>query len=102
MAIETKGASQGRRRLPLAAKIVIAMGLGILAGLLLGERAEPLSKLGSLIIDMIKGLAGPLLLFAVLDAFLRTEVKARSGALMVGISLTNAIFALTIGLTLSN
>ena len=29
---------------------------------------------------MIKGLAGPLLLFAVLDAFLRTQVRARSGA----------------------
>ena len=91
-----------RRRLPLAAKIVVAMGLGIVAGLILGERAEPLSKLGSLIIDMIKGLAGPLLLFAVLDAFLRTEVRARSGAVMVAIALTNAAIALMIGLGLSN
>jgi Na+/H+-dicarboxylate symporter len=102
MATETKDTRRSRRRLPLAGKIIIAMGLGIVAGLVLGERAEPLSKLGALIIDMIKGLAGPLLLFAVLDAFLRTEVKARSGALMIGISLTNAVFALAIGLTLSN
>jgi Na+/H+-dicarboxylate symporter len=102
MAIETKHAPQRRHRPPLAAKIIIAMVLGIVAGLILGERADPLSKFGSLIIDMIKGLAGPLLLFAVLDAFLRTEVKARSGALMVFISITNGILALMIGLTLSN
>ena len=74
-----------RRRLPLAARIVVAMLLGMAAGVVLGERAEPLAKLGSLIIDMIKGLAGPLLLFAVLDAFLRTEVRARSGAVLVTI-----------------
>jgi DAACS family dicarboxylate/amino acid:cation (Na+ or H+) symporter len=91
-----------RKRLPLAAKILIAMALGIVAGLILGERAEPLRQLGSLIIDMIKGLAGPLLLFAVIDAFLRTEVRARSGGVMVAIALTNACVALAIGLALSN
>jgi Na+/H+-dicarboxylate symporter len=91
-----------RRRLPLAAKILVAMALGIVAGLALGERAEPFRKLGAIIIDMIKGLAGPLLLLAVLDAFLRTEVRARSGAVMVAIALTNAAIALAIGLLLSN
>jgi Na+/H+-dicarboxylate symporter len=101
--METPSADRApRRRLPLAAKIVVAMGLGIVAGLILGERAEPLSKLGALIIDMIKGLAGPLLLFAVIDAFLRTEIRARSGAVMVAIALTNATIALAIGLGLSN
>ena len=88
--------------MPLAVKIVIAMGLGMVAGLVLGERAEPLARLGAIIIDMIKGLAGPLLLFAVLDAFLRTEIRARSGAVMVAIALTNAAIALAIGLGLSN
>ncbi len=91
-----------RRQLPLAARIVVAMILGMIAGMILGERAEPLRKLGSLIIDMIKGLAGPLLLFAVIDAFLRTEVRARSGAVLVAIALVNAAIALTIGLVLSN
>jgi Na+/H+-dicarboxylate symporter len=74
----------------------------MVAGVVLGERAEPLRQLGSLIIDMIKGLAGPLLLFAVVDAFLRTEVRARSGAVLVAIATINAVIALTIGLFLSN
>ncbi len=91
-----------RRTIPLAAQIFIAMLLGIVAGVVLKDRAEPLSKLGSLIIDMIKGLAGPLLLFAILDAFLKTHIRARSGAVMVAISLTNATIAILIGLTLSN
>ena len=37
-------------------------------------------QIGTVILDMIKGLAGPLLLFAVLDAFLRTEVRRRRAA----------------------
>jgi Na+/H+-dicarboxylate symporter len=94
--------AEPRRRIPLAAKIVLAMILGMIAGQLLGDRAEPLSKLGSVLIDVIKGLAGPLLFFAVIDAFLRTKVQARSGAIMVAISLTNGLIAIAIGLTLSN
>src|SRR3954453_23835499 len=91
-----------RVRFPFVARIIAAMVLGGLLGLVLGERAEPLGQLGTVIIGMIKALAGPLLLFAVVDAFLRTEVRLRSGLLMVAISLTNALIALVIGLTLSN
>ncbi|MEO6810559.1 MAG: dicarboxylate/amino acid:cation symporter [Isosphaeraceae bacterium] len=91
-----------RRRFPMAARIVVAMILGAAFGVWQGERAAPLGQVGSVIIDLIKALAAPLLLFAVLDAFLRTRVRARSGLIMVGISLFNAVLALTIGLTLSN
>ena len=89
-------------RVPFAARIVAAMLLGVAAGELLGRRAEPLGQLGAVVIDLIKALAGPLLLLAVLDAFLRTEVRARTAGWMVGISLCNATLALAIGLTLSN
>jgi DAACS family dicarboxylate/amino acid:cation (Na+ or H+) symporter len=64
--------------------------------------AEPLGVLGSVVVNVIKGLAGPLLFVAVIDAFLRTRVRARGAMLMVGISLTNAVIAVVIGLTLSN
>ena len=93
---------RARWSLPFAARILIAMILGVVAGEILGDRAAPLSKLGSVILDLIKGLAGPLLLFAILDAFLRTHIKARSGAAMIGISTINATIAITIGLTISN
>jgi DAACS family dicarboxylate/amino acid:cation (Na+ or H+) symporter len=89
-------------RLPFVARILIGMALGALVGLAFGHRVERLGEVGSVIIDLIKALAGPLLFFAVVDAFLRTQVKARSAALMVAISLTNASIAVGIGLTLSN
>jgi Na+/H+-dicarboxylate symporter len=104
MAVETTPAAlpRKRRRFPFVAWIIAAMVLGAIVGELLGDRAEPLGTLGTVIISLIKALAGPLLLFAVVDAFLRTQVKARSAALMVAISATNAALAIIIGLTLSN
>jgi DAACS family dicarboxylate/amino acid:cation (Na+ or H+) symporter len=89
-------------RLSQAGRILLAMLLGGAVGVVLGPRAEPLNALGKVIIDLIRALAGPLVLFAILDAFLRTEVRIRSGGLMVAISLCNATLALLIGLTLSN
>ena len=91
-----------RIRFPFVARIVTAMLLGGLVGWVFGKRAEWLGDFGKVIIDLIKALAGPLLFFAVIDAFLRTRVKLRSAALMVAISLTNAMIAVAIGLTLSN
>lgn len=95
-------APPARRRASFAAKILIAMVLGVIVGEVLGTRADPLKSLGSVILDLIKGLAGPLLLFAVLDAFLRTPVGARSGGRMVAITLTNALIAVVIGLSIAN
>jgi DAACS family dicarboxylate/amino acid:cation (Na+ or H+) symporter len=89
-------------RVGQAGRIVIAMVLGAVTGSLLGPKAEALKQLGSVVIDLIKALAAPLVFFAILDAFLRTQVKARSGGLMVAISLTNATIAMLIGLALSN
>jgi Na+/H+-dicarboxylate symporter len=94
--------SRRRVRFPFYVQIIAAMVLGALLGLALGKKAGPLDQLGKVIIEMIKALAGPLLFFAVVDAFLRTHVRARNGALMVAITLTNAILAVIIGLALSN
>jgi DAACS family dicarboxylate/amino acid:cation (Na+ or H+) symporter len=91
-----------RNRVPFVARILVAMAAGTVVGLVFGPRVARLGELGTVIIDLIKGLAGPLLFFAVVDAFLRTHVRTRSAALMVAISLTNAAIAVVIGLTLSN
>lgn len=91
-----------RRRLPFFARILAAMLLGMIAGLVFGPRTEPLGQLGNVIIGLIKTLAAPLLFFAVVDAFLRTQIRVRSGLIMLAISATNAALAIIIGLTLSN
>ena len=89
-------------RVPMVARILLAMVLGALVGIWKGKDAERLGLIGTVLIDMIKDLAAPLLLFAILDAFLRTQVRARSGAIMVAISAVNAVIAIAVGLTLSN
>lgn len=91
-----------RKRRPMALWVLLAMVGGIAAGELLGTRAEPLSRLGTLILDVIKGLAGPLLFLAIVDAFSKAEIERRAGAIMVGISAVNALIALAVGLTISN
>jgi Na+/H+-dicarboxylate symporter len=88
--------------LSATARIILAMVLGVVAGGVLGSRVGEIGELGKTIIDLIKALAAPLLMFTVLSAFLRTKIKARSGVLMLGISAINAALAVSIGLTLSN
>lgn len=91
-----------RFRVPMVARILVAMILGGIVGVWLGPRAAGLGKVGEIVLEMVKGLAAPLLFFAILDAFLRTEVRARSGFIMVAISAINAAIAIVVGLTLSN
>src|SRR5262249_34890452 len=90
------------RRLPLSLQIVIGMGLGLCAGPLLGPSAAPLGELGKILIQLIKGVATPLLFFAIVNAILKSEVRGRQGLTMLGFALFNSCIALAIGLLLSN
>ena len=83
----------------LGAAVGIAFGTGeIVAGI----SAADLGKLGLLVIRLLKMLAVPLVLFAVLDAIARTNVSGRSGLRLIVICLVNVSVAMTIGLTLMN
>jgi DAACS family dicarboxylate/amino acid:cation (Na+ or H+) symporter len=90
------------RRVPLYAQIIAGITLGIIAGLWLGRGAGPLGQLGTLVIQLVKLFAVPLLLFAILDAFLKTEIAGRAAGRMIGITSINTTIALLIGLGLSN
>jgi Na+/H+-dicarboxylate symporter len=90
------------RRLSPTARISIAMILGGLTGVVLGPRVGGVGEAGKAVIGLVKMLATPLILFAVLDAFFRTAIRARSGLIMLGISVVNAALAVVIGLTLAN
>lgn len=101
-----------RRGLPLYVRILIGVALGTLVGLFWprnnawleqrGLTASLLSDIGILVITLLKTLATPLILFAVLDAFLRTRIPARKGLKMVALSLLNATVAILIGLSVAN
>lgn len=89
-------------RLPLYVWILAAMALGLGVGPLLGKDAAPLGELGKLLIQLIKAVATPLLYFAIVNAILQTEVRAREGLRMLGFATLNAGAALGLGLLVSN
>lgn len=91
-----------RVHLSLSLAIVGAMILGLVAGPLLGPSAAPLGELGKLVIQLIKAVATPLIFFAIVNAVLTTEIAGRGAARLVGFAMLNAVFALSIGLLLSN
>lgn len=90
------------RSIPLYLQILLGMCVGALLGLLLGRDASPLGELGKLIIQFIKVMSVPLLFLAVVDAFIRTEIDAKSGLRMLTLCAINGVIALVIGLGISN
>ncbi len=94
----------GRRRIPFYLRVLAGAALGTVVGMLAqrgGQSVTMLSDLGMLVITLLKTLATPLILFAVLDAFLRTRIPARKGAKLVAIGLINAVVAIFIGMGLA-
>ncbi len=98
-----------RFHLPLYARVLIGVAGGIALGVIFGTGPivfgvdnEDLGQLGFLVIRLLKALAVPLILFAILDAFLRVHISARSGGRLIFICLRNVAVAFAIGLTLMN
>jgi Na+/H+-dicarboxylate symporter len=96
------GPASSRSRFPLVAQLLLALVLGAVVGLVLGERAKPLEEVARLVIKLLKALAGPLVFFAILDAFAHTNIEGRRGLKLLGISLFNACIAASIALLVSN
>src|SRR5437899_6635452 len=91
-----------RLHLPLYVRILIGVALGTAVGVVWKSKAAPLGEIGMLVIILLKTLATPLILFAVLDAFMRTRIPAKQGAKLLAISFVNATVAIIIGLSVAN
>jgi len=96
-------------RWPLSLRVLMGVALGALLGIFGGDEAyfwglrnDHLGQLGMLVIRLLKALAVPLILFAILDAFARTHISAKSGGRLVTICLINVSVACAIGLLLMN
>ena len=104
-----KGSRPARLQLPLYVRVLIGVAAGITLGVIFktgpifpGLRNDDLGLLGLLVIRLLKALAIPLIFFAILDAFLRVHISARSGGWLILICLVNVSVAFAIGLTLMN
>ena len=99
----------GRWRVPLGVRVVFGVVVGAALGVAFGSRPylwsignEDLGGLGLLVIRLLKALATPLILLAVLDSFLTTAIGAHMFRRFVAICITNISIAMLIGLTILN
>lgn len=90
--------ARARTGVPLYLRIVAGAALGVAAGMRFGAGAAPLGEAGLLVIRLLKTFATPLIVLAVLDAFLTTRIAARQGATLAGLSVLNGAVAVLIGL----
>jgi len=90
------------RRLPLYARILLGMGVGVVAGLLLGPATKPLDVIAQLVLRVLGALAPALILVAVIHAIMTAEVRGRLALRMVGLLLVNTLIAIFVGLGVAN
>jgi DAACS family dicarboxylate/amino acid:cation (Na+ or H+) symporter len=82
--------------------IIAAMMLGIVAGLVFGPAMVPLGYVGTMYIQLIKGIAVPLVFVSIIDAILSTSLSLRTASRWLMVIVINTTCALVIGLTISN
>lgn len=94
-----------RARFPLYARVIVGVLVGVALGAIFGKDPylfglsnADLGPLGMLVVRLLKALATPLILFAILDSFLKTQVSAASGLRLLTICLVNVTVAMGIGL----
>lgn len=87
---------------PLFVRIIIALLLGLVAGFVLGMRAVDLKQVSSTILTLLKMLATPLILLAILNAIIKAAVDAKVARKLAFFLLTNTMAAICIGLLVAN
>jgi Na+/H+-dicarboxylate symporter len=88
--------------IPLYWRIIAAMALGALTGVLLKQHAGPLAVPADLVIRLLGALAPPLILLAVMQALIRARIPGRMAARMAYLLALNTIVAICIGLAVAN
>ena len=96
-------------RFPLYLQVLAGFAAGGLLGACFGTRpiflsvaTADLGELGMLVIRLLKTLAIPLVLFAIVQAILKTPISGRQGRKLLLICAANVTVALTLGLLIMN
>jgi Na+/H+-dicarboxylate symporter len=89
-------------RTPLYLRIIGAMILGVVAGLLLGESAASLAIPSKLILRLLGALAPALILVAVIHALMTAQLEGGMATRLIRLLLLNTLVAIIIGLAVAN
>jgi Na+/H+-dicarboxylate symporter len=88
--------------MPVYLRILVGMALGLLAALLLGPAAEKLIVPARLVLRLLSAIAPPFILFAILRAFMHTELPRGTLPRLGGLLLLNTLVAIGIGIAVAN
>ena len=88
--------------IPLYARIVIALVLGVAAGLMLGSDAGVLAVPGKLVLRLLGALAPPLILTAIVHTFMTTNLGGPLAMRLPKLLLLNTLVAILVGLAVAN
>ncbi len=88
--------------LPLYVRILIALVLGLITGLLLGPNAVIFEFPSKVILQLLGALAPPLILIAVIHVLMTTDVSGKTAGRLAGLLLLNTIVAILIGMLVAN
>jgi Na+/H+-dicarboxylate symporter len=90
------------QNVPLYARIVIALVLGVMVGLMLGSQAAVLAVPGKLVLRLLGALAPALILAAIVHTFMTTQLGGPLAIRLPRLLLLNTLVAITVGLTVAN
>lgn len=88
--------------IPLYVRILIALLLGLVTGVVLGERAVVFEMPAKVILQLLGALAPPLILVAVIHVLLTTELSGKMAWRLAGLLLLNTTVAILIGMLVAN
>jgi Na+/H+-dicarboxylate symporter len=88
--------------IPLYVRILVALVLGVVTGLLLGERALVFEIPSKIILQLLGALAPPLILVAVTHVLMTTDVSGRMAGRLAVLLLLNTTVAIVIGMGVAN
>ncbi|MCR9202004.1 MAG: dicarboxylate/amino acid:cation symporter [Planctomycetaceae bacterium] len=97
-----KGVLARWNAIPLYFRILIAMVVGLGAGLVLGERAIMFYMPSQVILRLLGALAPPLILVAVSHVMLTTDIPAQKAVRLAGLLVLNTCVAVAVGLGVAN
>jgi DAACS family dicarboxylate/amino acid:cation (Na+ or H+) symporter len=89
-------------RTPLYLRIVGALLLGVLAGVLLGKNSAALAVPGMLVLQLLGALAPALILAAIAHALMTAKLEKGTAARLIRLLLLNTLVAISIGLLVAN
>jgi Na+/H+-dicarboxylate symporter len=89
-------------RVPLYLRILVALVLGVVVGLVLGPNAGGLRQISNLVLQLLRALAVPLIMVAIVNSLLSARITGRTGRQLIQLLVTNMLVAVLIGLAVTN